>query len=89
MSFPGDLEQSLSDFLGDYLVKDGGTYAPKASFFKVDPRAKWEYSNVAIALAGYVVERVRKKILSTHVKKNILDPLSAENAHLYIRDDSA
>ncbi|MDH4987602.1 serine hydrolase [Aminobacter anthyllidis] len=86
VSFPGDPKQSLSDFLRNYLVKGGSAYAPETSFLKAKPGAKWEYSNVAIALAGYVVERVSGKSFPAYVKENILDPLGVDNAHWYLRE---
>ncbi|MBE1204771.1 serine hydrolase domain-containing protein [Aminobacter carboxidus] len=86
VSFPGDPKQSLSDFLRNYLVKGGSTYAPETSFLKAEPGAKWEYSNVAIALAGYVVERISGTSFSSYVKQDMLDPLGVANAHWYIRE---
>ncbi|WP_395449576.1 serine hydrolase domain-containing protein [Aminobacter sp. UC22_36] len=86
VSFPGDPKQSLSDFLRNYLVRGGSAYAPETSFLKAEPGAKWEYSNVAVALAGYVVERVSGQSFSAYVQEHILDPLGVANAHWYIRE---
>lgn len=61
------------------------TYAPGTSFLQAEPGTKWEYSNVAIALAGYVVERVSGTSFPAYVKENILDPIGVSNAHWYLR----
>ncbi|QPC95328.1 serine hydrolase [Mesorhizobium sp. INR15] len=84
-SVEGDPTQSLSSFLRDYLVKGGKTYSPKTSFFKAKPGKKWSYSNVAVALAGYVVESVSKQDFSSYVEANIFKPLGIQNAHWYLR----
>ena len=86
VSFPGDPKQSLPDFLRNYLVKGGVTYAPETSFLQAEPGTKWEYSNVAMALAGYVVERVSGTGFPAYVKDNILVPIGVDNAHWYIRE---
>jgi CubicO group peptidase (beta-lactamase class C family) len=85
VSFPGDPTQSLSDFLRNYLVSGGSTYAPGTSFLQAEPGTKWEYSNVSIALASYVVERVSGTSFPAYVKENILDPIGVINAHWYLR----
>lgn len=86
VSFEGDPKQSLSNFLRDYLVKGGSAYSPKRSFLKAKPGTKWDYSNVAVALAGYVVESVSKQSFSSYVGENIFAPLGVDNAHWYIRE---
>ncbi|TPI13039.1 beta-lactamase family protein [Mesorhizobium sp. B4-1-3] len=85
VSFPGDPKQSLSSFLKDYLVKGGATYS-QHSFLNAEPGAKWDYCNVAVALAGYVVEHVSKQSFSSYVETNILQPLGIHNAHWYLKD---
>ncbi|MFD9902175.1 serine hydrolase domain-containing protein [Mesorhizobium sp. NPDC059025] len=84
-SFPGDPTQSLPSFLKDYLVKGGSTYSPK-SFLKGKPGTKWDYSNVAIALVGYIVQHVSKQDFPTYVAANVLQPLGIRNAHWYLRE---
>ncbi len=86
VSFPGDPTQSLSMFLKDYLVEGGDTYSPKTSFLKTKPGIKWDYSNVAVALAGYVVESVSNQSFASYIEDNILKPLNVRNAHWYLKD---
>lgn len=86
VSSEGDPKQSLSSFLRDYLVKGGNTHSPKTSFLKSKPGTKWDYSNVAVALAGYVVERVSKQSFSSYVEANLFEPLGIRNAHWYLKE---
>lgn len=85
VSFPGDPTQSLPDFLKGYLVKGGAAYSPQ-SFLKAKPGAKWDYSNVAMALAGYVVQSVGKQSFPSYVEDNVLVPLGIHNGHWHLRD---
>lgn len=84
-SFPGDPTQSLPSFLKDYLVKGGAAYSEK-SFLRGRPGTKGDYSNVAIALAGYIVEHVGKQDFPAYVAANVLQPLGIRNAHWYLKD---
>ncbi|MET2831038.1 serine hydrolase domain-containing protein [Mesorhizobium shangrilense] len=85
-SVAGDPTQSLSSFLRDYLVKGGSTYSPNKSFLKAKPGKKWSYCNVAVALAGYVVESVSKQSFSSYVEANIFEPLGIQTAHWYLKE---
>ncbi len=85
VSFPGDPTQSLPDLLKGYLVEGGSAYSPK-SFLKGKPGTKWDYSNIAIALAGYIVQHVSKQEFPAYVAANVLEPLGIRNAHWYLRD---
>ncbi|NHZ66397.1 serine hydrolase domain-containing protein [Massilia genomosp. 1] len=89
LSGEGDPTQSLSSFLKDYLVQGGRAYSPDTSFLKSGPGAKWDYSNVGAALAGYVVEAVSKQSFSSYVEENILSPLRITNAHWYLKEFAA
>ncbi|WP_454817378.1 serine hydrolase domain-containing protein [Labrys neptuniae] len=85
-SSEGDPTQSLSSFLKDYLVEGGRAYSPDKSFLKAKPGRKWDYSNIAIALAGYVVEHVSKRSFSSYTEANIFEPLGIRNAHWYLKE---
>lgn len=85
-SVEGDPKETLSHFLEDYLVKGGKAHALDKSFLKAKPGRKWDYSNVAIALAGYVVERAGKQDFAAYTQANLLQPLGIHNAHWYLRE---
>lgn len=84
-SFAGDPTQSLSEFLREYLVEGGRTFARDYSYYLSKPGARWEYSNVAMALAGYVVESVSGQGFASYVEQNLLKPLGIGNAHWYLK----
>lgn len=86
ISHPGDPKQSLSSFLQGYLVEGGCNYDPDKSYLKVKPGKRWDYSNVGVALAGYVVECVSQQSFASYVEENLLAPLGIDNAHWYLRD---
>jgi len=86
VSSEGDPTQSISDFLKSYLVEGGSSFSAKHSFDNAKPGTKWNYSNVAIALAGQVIESVSKTGFSDYVERHILHPLRINNAHWYLRD---
>lgn len=86
LSTSGDPTQSLGDFLRDYLLPGGRLYAPDKSFLKAKPGKKWDYCNVAMALAGYVVEKVSRRRFSSYTEANLFEPLRLRDAHWYLRD---
>lgn len=85
-SVEGDPKESLAHFLKDYLVEGGKAHALDKSFLKAKPGRKWDYCNVAVALAGYVVERAGKQDFAAYTQANLLEPLGIHNAHWYLRE---
>lgn len=85
-SFPGDPTQNLADLLRNYLVAGGRAYSPTTSFLAAEPGTSWSYSNMGVALAGYVVESVSNQSFSSYVAENFFQPIGIQNAHWYIRD---
>lgn len=83
--YEGDAPQSLSSFLKDYLKVGGRKYSRKM-FAETKPGTHWDYCNVALALAGYIVERVAKVSFSDYVQSNIFEPLGIWNAHWTLRE---
>ncbi|WP_243733995.1 serine hydrolase [Mycobacteroides sp. CBMA 271] len=82
----GDPTQSLSRFLRDYLSEGGSTYSPSGTFLRTKPGGLWSYSNVAVALAGYVVEQVSQQPFASYVYDHVLGPLGIHNARWYLKD---
>lgn len=85
-STDGDPTQSLPDFLRDYLVEGGRHYSPKTSFHSTRPGELWDYCNVAVALAGHVIESISGQSFPSYIKANIFGPLGITNAHWYLRE---
>ncbi|WP_228561945.1 serine hydrolase domain-containing protein [Catenulispora rubra] len=82
----GDPTESLSDFLRGYLVPGGKHYAPKKSYLpKHKPATYFSYSDVGMALAGYVVQCVSGQDFTAYAQANLFDPLGITGAHWYLR----
>ncbi len=43
-----------------------------------EPNSKWEYSDVDMMLAGFIIEKITGQDLDTYVKENIYQPLSID-----------
>jgi CubicO group peptidase (beta-lactamase class C family) len=70
----GDLS-SLRDFVAGYLVPGGKWYDAAKSYSDARPGAAWSYSNVAVALLGYLGERLSGKSFDTLTRERIFAPL--------------
>ena len=83
----GDPTQSLSDFLRAYLVPGGKHYSPKKSYLpKHKPGTYFSYSDVGMALVGYIVECVSGQDFAAYTQANVLEPLGITDAHWYLRE---
>lgn len=80
----GDSPVALRDFLTAYLVKGGKYYSETGSWSPDPPGAHWAYSNVAIALAGYLAERLGAP-LDDWSRRRIFAPLAMTSAAWQIR----
>lgn len=87
--YGGDSPVSLEDFLTSYFDQKGKYYSQE-NFLKQKPGTYWEYSNIATALAGYIVERVTRTPLNEYSKKNIFKPLHMNHSGWFLSEiDSA
>lgn len=71
----GDSPLQLGDFLRQYLTTEGEFYSASKNFAEHAPGTHFEYSNIAFALAGYLVERISGMDFSRFTRENILRPL--------------
>lgn len=85
ISYAGDPKLGLSAFLRGYLLKGGDGYSA-GSFQDASPGTTWDYCNVAVALAGYVIECVSGQPFDVAVRTALLDPLGLRSAHWYLKD---
>ena len=74
-------EQALEGFLQDYFIPNGDLYKKK-NFSKHQPGTHYEYSNIASAVAAYVVALVSGQDYRDFVKENIFAPLSMNASSL-------
>jgi CubicO group peptidase (beta-lactamase class C family) len=85
--FGGDSPIRLGDFLRDYLTPGGAYYSATNNFnFLSRPGTKWDYSNVAIALAGYLVEAITGTPFDQYCENNLFAPLGMNETSWFLAD---
>jgi len=83
---PGDPKLSLRDFLTGYLSPGGRWYTSDGSFLDAAPGSRWSYSNVGMALAGYLVGRIGAISLDAFSRDEIFGPLGMNDTAWFLRD---
>jgi CubicO group peptidase (beta-lactamase class C family) len=86
----GDSEIPLGEFLEGYLVEGGEWYNAERNFYDALQGDEYHYSNIASALAGYLLEVTTGVPLDDHSDANIFGPLGLTNTgwHLADHDES-
>jgi CubicO group peptidase (beta-lactamase class C family) len=81
-----DYPMPLGEYLRNYLTPDGDYYYPEANFGNYIPGTVYNYSNPAIALAGYLVERINPDSLSfeDYCQQHIFAPLGMNNSSFFL-----
>ncbi len=70
----------LGAFLEDYY-RLGGAHYRKDNFADSAPGERYAYSNIASALAAYIVERVTKTPFDLFTERELLSPLAMRDSH--------
>jgi CubicO group peptidase (beta-lactamase class C family) len=76
---------SMAKFLADYYSVSGKHYN-KANFFAGETGKRYAYSNIASALAAYIVERNTKMPFDAFTEKYIFAPLQMSSTHWFYRE---
>jgi CubicO group peptidase (beta-lactamase class C family) len=84
--FHGDSPITLGDFERSYLVPGESEYREGANFYERRPGKTYAYSNIAVALAGYVAEVVAGLDFNELCKQRILGPLEMESSGFRLAD---
>jgi len=84
--FVGDSPISFQTFLGEYLIQGGLFYNETNNFCSWEPGTSWRYSNVGVALVGYLVEIISGMNFTSYCENNIFEPLEMEESGWYLRD---
>lgn len=77
--------EALGDFLKNYFVP-GGTHYTDSNFYNNKPGSYWEYSNIAAALAGYIVELKSGKKLNKYSKELLFKPLGMKTSGWFLNE---
>jgi len=75
IDFRSQMLPPLRDFLASYLAPGGTLYDPDKSWSAAKPGTAWSYSNVAVALLGYLAERVGAEPLDVLTHQRLFAPL--------------
>lgn len=74
----GDSPIPLGTFLSEYYVPGGKYYHGLKNFYPYEPGTEYNYSNAAVALAGYLVEVVSGNSFELQTQQQIFDPLGMD-----------
>ena len=74
----GDPRLPLRDFVKGYLSRGGAWYDADVSF-AARPGTEWRYSNVGIALLGYLVGRLNPDGLDAYTQEQLFEPLGMDS----------
>lgn len=81
----GDPKSDLSDFLEDYLAKDGKLYK-KEHFESKEDYKSFAHSNTGFALLGLIVEKVSNSTFEEFCQQNIFKPMTMENTSWFLKN---
>jgi CubicO group peptidase (beta-lactamase class C family) len=82
----GDSPITLRDFLFGYLSPNGRWFSSNGSFTDFAPGERFSYSNVGIALAAYLGERLSGRSLKLETARHIFQPLHMSPAAWSLAD---
>ncbi len=81
---PGDPTIPLSELMERYFSPSGADYDAQNNFLASAPGAAFEYSNIATALAGYLVERVAQMPFDAYCNEHIFDRLCMRSTSWFL-----
>ena len=82
----GDSPIALGDFLEGYLTPGGAWYSPSLNFIDTGVLSTWHYSNIGVALLGYLVEVISGLPFSTYCADHIFEPLGMVDTAWHLAD---
>jgi len=85
-NFVGDSPIPYQTFLEEYLVPGGLYYDEDDNFCNWEPGSSWRYSNVGVALVGYLVEVISDVNFTAYTETFLFNPLDMNESGWYLRD---
>jgi CubicO group peptidase (beta-lactamase class C family) len=82
----GDPTIPLPVFIKDYFSPKGAHYDKEKNFYAYPPGTKANYSNMGIALLGYLVERLSGQDFNTYCKTHLFRPLEMSNTAWFLKE---
>ena len=84
--FHGDSPISLGDFCRSYFVHGGSRYRRRKNFYERAPGDGYAYSNLAVALAGFVAEAASGVDFNDLCKQRVFEPLGMTDTGFRLAD---
>jgi hypothetical protein len=84
--YVGDSPIPFQVFLEDYLVPGGDYYDEENNFWSWEPGTSWTYTNVGVALVGYLVEIISQMNFTTYCETYLFDLLDMYESGWSLRD---
>ena len=85
-TFVGDAPISFQTFLEEYLVPGGLYYNENDNFCTWEPGTSYKYTNIGVALVGYLVETISGVNFTTYTENFLFSPLGMNESGWYLRD---
>jgi len=76
----------LGEYLFDYLNPDGTNYDPNLNFYYQSPGTNYHYSNIGVALIGYLTEVIGDSTFTYQTKERIFDPLQMNETAWFLSE---
>jgi CubicO group peptidase (beta-lactamase class C family) len=84
--YTGDPKMGLDRYLREYLTPGGQYYSPSSNFYSYAPGITWNYSNIGVALAGYLVEVISGVPFDKYCTDHIFSPLRMTRTAWFLKD---
>ena len=78
--YDGDSILDLGYYLQEYLTPEGEFYGSNSNFTNSMPGTNYSYSNIGVALIGYLVEVISNQPFNEYCNENIFEPLGMGNS---------
>ena len=78
--YDGDSTLDLGYYLQEYLTPEGEFYGSNSNFTNSMPGTNYSYSNIGVALIGYLVEVISNQPFNEYCNENIFEPLEMWNS---------
>ncbi|MAV64667.1 MAG: hypothetical protein CMG00_05705 [Candidatus Marinimicrobia bacterium] len=84
--YDGDSPIDLQYYLEQYLTTEGDYYDSNLNFTNSEPGTNFEYSNIAVALIGLLIQEISNQPFNDFCRSNIFEPLGMENTYWFLSE---
>ena len=84
--YDGDPEIDLGYYLEQYLVPGGEFYSANSNYSNAQPGTNYRYSNMGVALIGFLVEVLSGQPFNEFCNVHIFEPLGITNAGWFLSE---